>query len=206
MPEKYGSPERATLFVLLLNGGEMSNAILRKEHGVDLSPAGRDKLNRAGLLETTKENNRLFHKITRAGEEWCEQAIVDVETPPRSSGLVRILFDVLRHYVRFARQNNVRLAQVICSPGIPEPLEDLIRRVYAELSTRPQEWIRLAQLRPKLNGAEKDEVDQTLLRMMKTELVHLAPDSDRQGLTDADHAAAIRIGKEDKHFVLIEES
>lgn len=204
MADKYGSPERATLLVLMLNKGEMSNAILRKEHGVDLPPAGRDKLNKAGLLESTKVGARYFHKITRAGEDWCEQSILDVETPPRSSGLVRILFDVLRLYVGFARQNKVRLGDVIGRGD--EPLEDMIVRVYQELSTRPKEWVRLAQLRPKLNGAEKDEVDQTLLRMLKTELVHLSPDSDRQGLTDADHAAAIRIGKEDKHLVLIEES
>jgi hypothetical protein len=218
MAEKYGSPERATLLVLLVNGGKMPNAILRKEHGVDLSPAGRDKLNTAKLLETTKVGSRLFHKITPAGENWCEQEMAGIEAPPRSSGLVRILFDVLKFYVRYAREKKVRLADLIGTPPgpekpqvpeeprEPEDLEEMIRRAYLELATRPKEWIRLARLRPKLNGAEKAEVDQTLLRMMKTELVHLSPDSDRKGLTDADHAAAIRIGKEDKHFVLIEES
>ncbi len=215
MAQKYGSPEQAALLVLMLNGGEMPNAILRKEHGVDLTPAGRAKLIEAELLETTKVGNRLFHKITPAGENWCELLVVDMETPPRSSGLVRIVFDVLKLYVRYAREKNVRLADLIGSPPVrrepekprePEDLEEMIRRVYLELATRPKEWIRLARLRPKLNGAEKAEVDQTLVRMMKTELVHLSPDSDRKGLTDADHAAAIRIGKEDKHFVLIEES
>ncbi|MCR6484097.1 hypothetical protein M8542_14845 [Amycolatopsis sp. OK19-0408] len=209
MPQKYGIPERATLLVLMLNGGEMANAVLRKDHGVDLSPAGRAKLNKAELLETTKVSNRLFHKITPAGKDWCEQMVADIETPPRSSGLVRILFDVLRLYVRNARERKVRLVDVLGPsepPVEPVELEDLIRRVYQELSSRPQEWIRLARLRPELNGAGKEEVDQTLLRMVKTELVHLSPDSDRKGLTDADHAAAIRIGKEDKHLVLIEES
>jgi hypothetical protein len=201
MAEKYGSAERATLLVLMVHEGEMSNADLRKDHGVDLSPAGRTKLNRAGLLETRKEGRRFVHKITRAGEEWCEQSLADIETPPRSNPLVRICFEVLRLY---ARQSEVRLRN-LCGPE-EETLEVLIRRIYQELSDKPQDWVRLAQLRPKLNGAGKDEVDQTLLGMMKDGFVHLAPDSDRRGLTDADHAAAIRIGKEDKHFVAIEES
>jgi DNA-binding PadR family transcriptional regulator len=200
MTEKYGSPERATLLVLVLNGGELPNADLRKEHGVDLSPAGRAKLNKAGLLETRKEGRRLVHKITPAGEDWCERALADIETPPRSNPLVRICFEVLRLY---ARHNKIRIGDLVGPEG---NLETMIRRVYEELSSKPQEWVRLALLRPKLNGAARDEVDQTLLGMMKTGLVHLAPDSDRRGLTDADHAAAIRIGKEDKHFVAIEES
>jgi hypothetical protein len=200
MAEKYGSPERATLLVLMLHNGEMPNADLRKDHGVDLSPAGRVKLNEAGLLETRKESRRFVHKITPAGRDWCEQALADIETPPRSNSLVRICFEVLRLY---ARHNKIRLADLF---GPEENLEATIRRVYEELSGKPQEWVRLAQLRPKLNGAAKAEVDQTLLGMMKDGFVHLAPDSDRRGLTDADHAAAIRIGKEDKHFVAIEES
>jgi hypothetical protein len=200
MAERYGSPEQATLLVLVLNGGELPNADLRKEHGVDLSPAGRAKLNKAGLLETRKEGRRLVHKITPGGVDWCERSLADIETPARSNPLVRICFEVLRLY---ARHNKIRLGDLV---GPDENLETMIRRVYEELSGKPQEWVRLALLRPKLNGAAKDEVDQTLLGMQKTGLVHLAPDSDRRGLTDADHAAAIRIGKEDKHFVAIEES
>jgi DNA-binding PadR family transcriptional regulator len=202
MAEKYGNPERATLLVLMLNGGELPNAELRKDHGVDLSPAGRTKLNDDGLLETRKEGRRLVHRITRDGEDWCEEALADIETPPRSNPLVRICFEVLRLY---ARHNGVRLGDLI-RPGSKETLEDTIRRVYQELSSKPQDWVRLAVLRPRLNGAEKEEVDQTLQTMSKTGLVHLSPDSDRRGLTDADHAAAIRIGKEDKHLVAIEES
>ncbi|MFB9688184.1 hypothetical protein [Amycolatopsis plumensis] len=197
MAEKYGSPERAALLVLMLHEGEMPNAELRKEHGVELGPAGRAKLNTAGLLETRKEGRRLIHKITQAGEDWCERALADIETPPRSNPLVKICFEVLRLY---ARQNKIRLTEII---GGKETLEEAIRRVYREISGK---WVRLAQLRPKLNGAAKDEVDQTLLGMMKAGYAHLVPDSDRSGLTDADHAAAIRIGKEDKHFVAIEES
>lgn len=83
-------------------------------------------------------------------------------------------------------------------------LESLIREVYYDLSVKPQDWIRLARIRPRLNGADKSEVDDVLLKMMKTGTVHLAPDSNRKVLTDADHAAAVRIGGEDLHLMAIE--
>jgi hypothetical protein len=49
-------------------------------------------------------------------------------------------------------------------------------------------------------------VDEVLLRMMKTGTVHLAPDSNRKMLTEADHEAAVRIGGENNHLIAIEES
>lgn len=209
MAENYKDPERAALLVLMLHGGEMPNAILRKEYGVELSPSGRKKLNDAGLLESTEASRRIFHKITRNGENWCEKELTDVEVPQGKGALVNVAFEVLRCLARHLRARNVRLIDVIRAPGeeiLPGSLEDAIRRIYKELSSKPQDWVRLAHLRPKLDGAKKDEVDQTLLGMQKSGLVHLSPDSDRLALTEADHAAAIRVGKEDKHLVLIEES
>jgi hypothetical protein len=203
MADKFGSVEQATLFVLLLHKGEMPNSILKKEHGVDLPKAGRDKLNKAGMIETREQSRRLFHRITPEGEKWCERDLAEIETPPRSSGLAKIGFEMLRRCVRYARQNKIPIAELISISG---GLEDLIRRVYLELSGRPQDWVRLAHLRPKLNGAAKDEVDQVLLAMARTGRVHLAPDSDRRGLTDADRGAAIRSAGEDNHFLAIEAS
>ena len=49
-------------------------------------------------------------------------------------------------------------------------------------------------------------MDETLLKMVRTGYAHLVPDSNRKVLTDEDHAAAIRIGGEDKHLMAIEES
>jgi hypothetical protein len=83
-------------------------------------------------------------------------------------------------------------------------LESTIRDAYAELSTKPQDWVRLSTLREKLGNPDKAEMDAILLAMIRTGRVHLAPDSDRKTLTDADHAAAFRIGREDKHLIAIE--
>jgi len=201
MPEKYGTHETATLIVLTLFK-EVPNPDLKKEHGIELRPAGRDKLNAAGLIESRKDNRRFVHRITDAGVAWCETELTGVEPPVRTGPLVRQVFTVVRQLVQYLRQNGIRLVDVIR----PADLESLIREAYQELSVKPQDWVRLAKLRPKLNGAGKDEVDQVLLAMARTGLVHLAPSSNRKALTEDDHAAAIRIGSQDKHLMAIEES
>lgn len=83
--------------------------------------------------------------------------------------------------------------------------ESLVRAAYQELAVKPQDWVRLSKLRDKLNGVDRDEVDRALLEMTKTGFVHLAPDSNRKALTDADHASAIQLGDQDNHLLAIEE-
>lgn len=211
MPEKYGSHETATLFILLLENRPVPNPELTNDFGIDLRAAGREKLKKAGLLRSEKEGRRLVHEITPDGVTWCEEELSGVEPPSRSGPLVRTTFEVLRRLVADLRRRGLRLVDVLHATGTEPPappatLETLIREAYAELSVKPQDWVRLAKLRPKLDGAEKDEVDRVLLAMADAGQVHLAPDSNRKVLTAADHAAAIRIGSENKHLMAIEAS
>lgn len=201
MPEKYGPSARAALLVLMLENREVPNTELVNQHKIRLSPADRGPLNKAGLLRTRTENRRLLHRITDEGIDWCVTDIVEAAPPSRSGPLARANAELLRSLVRYHQQRGT-LAEAIRSGS----LESLIREVYHDLSDGPQDWIRLARVRPRLNGADKSEVDEVLLRMLKTGTVHLAPDSNRKMLTEADHEAAVRIGGEDKHLIAIEES
>jgi hypothetical protein len=221
MPEKYGTHETATLFVLLLENREVPNPDLKNEYGIDLRPAGRTRLNDAGLVKTHKEGRRFVHTITDTGVDWCEQELADgLEPPSRPGPQVRLTFELFRQVVLGLRRHGLGLVDILRpggekSPPEPEPpaedetpadLESRIRSAYQALAVKPQDWVRLAKLRPRLNGTGRDEVDKTLLAMTMTGYVHLAPDSNRKSLTDADRDAAIRIGTEDKHLVAIEES
>lgn len=198
MPKPLGTPEKTALIALLLVNGEISTPELKKLHGVELRKDARENLNGAGLITSRTEKTPHMHQITDAGLAKCEDVLAAMERPPRASALLGVVFEVLTPFVRYFQRNGIRLVDVL--------LEAQIRDAYQQLSVKPQDWVRLAKLRPKLNGVDKDEVDQVLLRMTKTGLVHLAPDSNRKALTDADHAAAIRIGSENKHLVAIEES
>jgi hypothetical protein len=202
MPETFGTHETATLIVLILENREVPNPELISDYGIRLSKPAREKLNEAGLLKSRLENRRYVHSITEAGIDWCERELQGVEPPSRPGPLVRVAFEVLRRLVGHLRRNDLRLVDVLRPPD----LESLIRAAYRELSVKQQDWVRLATLRPRLDGADRDDVDRVLLAMTRTGLVHLAPSSNRKGLADADRDAAISIGGEPQHLVAIEES
>jgi len=189
--------------VLLLENREDPNPELTKQHKIKLVPGERLRLNKDGLLKTERENGRFVHRITDEGIEWCLMDLVEGEAPTRWGPLARANAELLRRFVRYHRRLGT-LIDVIRS-GDPT-VEDLIREAYHDLSAGPLDWIRLARIRPRLDGAGKGEVDEVLLKMIKTGTVHLAPDSNRKVLTDDDHAAAVRVGGEDKHLLAIEES
>ena len=206
MPKPLGTPEKTALIALLLVDGEISTPELKKRHGIVLRKDARETLNDAGLIASRTEKTPHMHQITDAGLAECEDVLAAMELPPRASALLGVVFEFLTPVIAYFRQRGIPLVAVI-RPGKEETgLESLIREAYEELSMKPQDWVRLAKLRPRLNGADKDEVDQVLRAMTRTGLVHLAPSSNRKALTDADHAAAIRIGSEEKHLVAIEES
>ncbi|WP_231648614.1 hypothetical protein [Saccharothrix sp. NRRL B-16348] len=170
---------------------------------VKLTVNGRNKLIKAGLLETNTDTTPYVHRITEEGIRWCESAAPVLEPPAGAGALVREGFSMLRSILPLLRRKGIGLLDIFRAG---DDLESVIRDAYLELSVKPQDWVRLAKLRPKLNGADKAEVDEVLLEMVKTGTVHLAPDSNRKVLTDADHAAAVRVAGEDNHLVAIEES
>lgn len=211
MAESLGNPEKAALFALMLAGEEVSTPELKKRHGIQLRKDTRVRLNEAELIVSRTEKSPHMHKITPDGVARCEDVLITMERPPGGSALLGVIFELLTPVVRYFRRHGIPLADVIHqvdveSTDVVDDLETMIRKAYEELSVKPQDWVRLAKLRPKLDGAGKDEVDRVLLGMAKTGEVHLAPDSNRKVLTDADHAAAIRIGSENKHLMAIEAS
>jgi hypothetical protein len=201
MPDKYATSAKSALMVMMLANREVPNTELKETYKITLLPKDRDVLNRDKLLETLKEGRRFIHRITDRGIDWCMTHLVESELPPRVGPQARVNQELLRRMVPFLRDRGL-LAEAIRSRG----LEELIRQVYLELGDGYQDWVRLAKIRPRLNGADRAEVDETLLKMVKAGTTHLVPDSNRKVLTEEDHAAAIRIGGEDKHLMAIEES
>jgi hypothetical protein len=199
MPETYAPSARAALVQLMLEDREIPNVELVQQFKIELGKDDRLALNDDGLLETSKEGRRLVHRITDKGVAWCMNDLSEGEASVRGP-LARVQAAVLRRLLRFLNDRGT-LAEALRTGD----LEDLVRQVYLELGDGYQDWVRLAKIRPRLS-ADRDEVDETLLKMVKTGTAHLVPDSNRKVLTEEDHAAAIRIGDEDKHLLAIEES
>ena len=199
MPDKLGAPELAALMVLMLENRRLLNTELNDR--VRLTKASRTKLNKAGLIQTDELVKPMVHEITDEGIARCLKDLVKGELPPRTPSHARAAFALLGKFIQHHEARGT-LIEVIRS----RDLESLIRSVYEDLAVEPQDWIRLARIRPRLNGAEKGEVDDVLVKMMKTGTVHLAPESNTKVLTPEDHAAAVRVGSEDLHLVAMEES
>lgn len=201
MPETYATSAKSALMVVMLANREVPNVELKDTYKITLLPRDREAVNRDKLLESSKVGRRYIHRITDKGIDWCMTHLVESELPARVGPQSRVNQELLRRMVPFLRERGL-LAEAIRSRG----LEELIRQVYLELGDGYQDWVRLAKIRPRLDGAGRDQVDETLLKMVKDGDTHLVASANRKVLTDEDHTAAIRIGGEDKHLMAIEES
>lgn len=82
--------------------------------------------------------------------------------------------------------------------------EALITAAYRELAPAPGEFVGLRELRSRLPGANRVRVDRALKEMYAAQRINLVPRSNQRALSDADRAAAVRLGGEHKHMISIE--
>jgi hypothetical protein len=67
----------------------------------------------------------------------------------------------------------------------------------------PGDWVRIARFIGEIEGT-RAEIDEAFTRLIKGELVVLAPDSNTKVLTDADHRHAYRRGSEALHLIALQ--
>lgn len=82
-------------------------------------------------------------------------------------------------------------------------VEARIRSAYAQLAREPGSWVALADVRSRLDGVPRAEVDRVLRRMNRLPDVNLVPESNQKTLSAQDRAAAVNIGDQDKHLLSI---
>lgn len=83
-------------------------------------------------------------------------------------------------------------------------IEDMVAAAYDELADGPQDWVRLADLRPYLADYDRADVDAVLVAMTGTGLVHLAPISGRTRNHPENVDAAVGVGGELKQLIAID--
>ncbi|ONH31379.1 hypothetical protein [Pseudofrankia asymbiotica] len=88
---------------------------------------------------------------------------------------------------------------------VGDEVDRRIRTVYGTLARWPGDWVRLADLRPRL-GADlaRADVDAALRRMNRGPGVTVAPNEDQKALTGADQRDAVEIGGQAKHLIMVE--
>ncbi|MBP2703036.1 hypothetical protein JOL79_04375 [Microbispora sp. RL4-1S] len=82
-------------------------------------------------------------------------------------------------------------------------LETRIRDAYRRLASAPNAWVGLASLRASLGGAGRREVDDALRLMIAMPGVRIVPFDNQKALTPDDHDAAVVIGDQARHLIMI---
>ena len=201
----YGIPERAVMIALMALNEETPNAELKRRYKLDLKKSARDKLNRAGLVQSRKLKRGYAHELTDAGWAWVV-AELEKEAPKRAGSAGGALYALLNG-LKVALDARGMLIQELFASAVPEPsgsLRDRIREAYRNLASRPWDWVELRDLRAQLGDWPRGEVDPELIRMFRAKEVNLTLHEDRGRLTQADRDAALRLGVDDMHLISME--
>ncbi|MBX7452167.1 hypothetical protein GR927_29615 [Mycolicibacterium sp. 3033] len=196
--------ERAVLLVLMARARPVPNSELAAL-GPTLDKAGREKLNRLGLIDSERAGNRYVHELTDRGWRMCRE-LLDAPPPARATGPAKALQTVLGGLGRYLESAQLSLADLFGAsqtPPVTPSVEDRIRAVYTELAPRPGGWVPLRRLRAELD-APRDAVDAALAALHRTPGVSVIPEENQKQLTDEDRAAAVLIGDRPKHLIAIE--
>jgi hypothetical protein len=189
--------ERATLLALMAEARELTNAELRNAAGFALDGRYRRRLNEQKLVTSRKVGRGFAHELTDDGWAWCT-AELSVERPDRAGSLGGALYTLLAGLQRYVARGG-RLHEIF-TPDV----ETLIRSAYWELAGARRRWVGLAELREKLLGVPREAVDAELERMASSPGVHVQAESNQKTLTEADRAAAVRFGGDERHMLMIE--
>ena len=202
----YGIPERAVMIALMALNRETRNSELKHRYGLDVKKAARDKLNRAGLVQSRKLGSKGFaHELTDAGWAWVV-AELEKKAPPRAGSAGGALYALLNG-LRVALDAREMVIQELFAPAAPRPagsLRDRIRQAYRNLASRPWDWVELRDLRAQLGDWPRNEVDLEITRMFREKDANLTLHEDRRRITQADRAAALRLGVDDMHLISME--
>jgi hypothetical protein len=208
LPDELSPKERAAMFALLAEARQLSNPELEERVGFRLDGKERRELNDLKLVESEKVGRAYAHELSDAGWRWCTE---ELSADPRGHGtsVERALYAVLSGFARHMRESGQSLADVFGPrPGArrdDEPdIEARIEAGYQALTRGPGEFVKLRELRSRLTGIPRPDVDAALGKMYTDQRVNLIPQSNQQALSEADRESALRIGGEYKHLISIE--
>ena len=218
---------RAALLLLMALTVEVSNPEIKERFHVTISKPDRARLEKLKLIKARQgRRGAYFHELTDPG--WAlarEELTGELPTGLWGRAIAYALATQLQEYLGRA---GLALADFFATPAAaadneaaaadgptaadgpaavldaPGDLASRLRGVYWSLAPKPEAWIGLADLRGPLADVPGDELDEALRQLARADDVTLAPESNKKSLTDADKAAAVRIGRQDNHLIAIE--
>jgi hypothetical protein len=207
-PDDLSAKERAVLLALMGEAREISNPELAEHAGFRLDGKERRKLNDLKLVTSRKTGRTFTHELTDAGWHWCATALT-AGLPGKAGSAEGALSVVLAGIARYLDYTGQSLADVFGwqtaeIPAASSPdIEDLIKTAYQGLATKPGEFVKIRELRAQLPDVTRGDLDAALEKLYRSQRINLIPQSNQQALSDADRQAALRVGDELKHLVLV---
>lgn len=200
--------ESATLIVLMAEARPMLNTELIALYRINVDKQRREKLNRLRLVHSEKAGQTYSHVLDDKGWTRVHEEL-DVSSPKARAigGALAALHLNLRDRVlprtRYHNLTEMFSRADIGPPARPNNLETRLRNAYAALATEPRASVALARLRPFFEDVPRSDVDEALRQLSQAPDVSLAPEENQKSLTDADRAAGIHLGGQDKHLLAI---
>jgi hypothetical protein len=212
MADELTPSENAILIVLMAEAREVLNTELKNRYGLDVRKPSRDKLARKKYVASRKSGPTFALQLDDEG--WVH---VQDELAFRSNGAtahaaaLTTLLTGLRDRV-LERSGCKNFAELFALTDVRGPVsavdqEQLLRtrivNAYGALADEPGGWVSLTRLRPFFGDVPAAAVDEALRRLSREPGVNIVPASNQKMLTDADHAAALHLGGQDKHVLAI---
>jgi hypothetical protein len=201
--------ESAILIVLMAEDREIANSELKKRFGLDVRKENREKL--IGLryvISTQRPRAGYFHVLDDKGWQRVQDDLNFINPRARALGAALTLIqENLRERV-LPRVGYRSFAELFSRNDIAPVqesgnLEVRLRNAYEALATEPGSWVALARLRPFFDDVPRADVDEALRQLGRAADVNLVPENNQKVLTDADRAAAVHLGGQDKHLLAI---
>lgn len=192
--------DQASLFALMVVARPATNRELRELAGLEITAEVRRHVNRTGeRIATSRQGAVHTHQLTPEGRSWCESALT-AGRPDGAKFPAGALFAVLDSVGQYLARSGTKFDEFF-QPDV----ESWIRAAYTEaVARRRDKWLRLATLRPWLEGAPRDIVDVVLDRMAEASDVRLIAGPHEGLLKAEDRAAAVEIGGEARHLLRID--
>lgn len=204
--------ENAILIFLMSEAREVLNSELKALYGLDVRKSSRDKFARNRYVASRRSGRTYALQLDDEG--WVH---VQSELAFRSNGatahaaaltsLLASLRDRVlersgcKSYAELFALNDVR--GPVSVPDQEQILRTRIVNAYTALAEEPGDWVSLTRLRPFFGDVTAAAVDEALRRLSREPGVNIAPESNQKMLTEADAAAALHLGGQDKHLLAI---
>jgi hypothetical protein len=204
--------ENAILIVLMAEAREILNSELKALYGLDVRKSSRDKFASKRYVASRKSGRT--YALALDDEGWVraqgELAFRSNGATAHAAALTALLTSLrdrvlersgCKSYAELFALSDVR--GPVSGPDQEQLLRTRLVNAYAALAAEPGGWVRLTRLRPFFGDVPAAAVDEALRRLSREPGVNIVPESNQKMLTDADVAAALHLGGQDKHLLAI---